>query len=128
METMIYLDTNIILRLASNTLTDISQQACDVLENTDELFISPMVELELEYLYEIKRINKKPDFILNYLKKSLGLTHCEKSFIEVIKIARTLNWTRDPFDRLITAQAATDQATLITTDQKILKHYKAAIG
>jgi len=50
-----YLDTNVVVWLAENRLTRVSQKALDVLERAD-LLISPMVLLELEYLSEIKRI------------------------------------------------------------------------
>jgi len=38
-----------------------------------------------------------------------------------------LSWTRDPFDRVITAQAATDGSSLITKDEIILHHYENAV-
>ena len=36
-------------------------------------------------------------------------------------------WTPDPFDRLIVAQARLLDASLITKDELIHKHYKKAI-
>jgi PIN domain nuclease of toxin-antitoxin system len=36
-------------------------------------------------------------------------------------------WVRDPFDRLIVAQASANDAPLITKDEKIRRHYKRAI-
>lgn len=36
-------------------------------------------------------------------------------------------WTRDPFDRTITAQAARVGAFLLTRDETIRRHYAAAV-
>jgi len=36
-------------------------------------------------------------------------------------------WTRDPFDRLIVAHAAANDARLLTKDEKIRRHYKRAV-
>ena len=35
-----------------------------------------------------------------------------------------MSWTRDPFDRVITAQAALEQDRLITKDRVILEKYE----
>lgn len=37
------------------------------------------------------------------------------------------SWTRDPFDRLIVANAKAAGAPLITKDERIRKHYRRAI-
>jgi PIN domain nuclease of toxin-antitoxin system len=38
-----------------------------------------------------------------------------------------LGWTRDPFDRLIAAQALVANATLVTKDTLMSKHCPAAL-
>ena len=38
-----------------------------------------------------------------------------------------LSWTRDPFDRLIVAQAAVRDARLITKDRVLRKRYGASL-
>ncbi len=89
--------------------------------------ISPMSVLELEYLYEIKRITASGDAVMDELKKEYGLKECDADYSIVSKEARKLHWTRDPFDRIITAQASIFNAPLITCDSKILKHYSQAV-
>ncbi|MGZ8256497.1 MAG: type II toxin-antitoxin system VapC family toxin [Gallionella sp.] len=49
------------------------------------------------------------------------------TFSAFIGTALLLNWTRDPFDRIIAAQAAHRKSPLLTADQNMLKHYAAAI-
>ncbi len=36
-------------------------------------------------------------------------------------------WTRDPFDRLIVANAKAANASLVTKDERILKNYSRAV-
>jgi PIN domain nuclease of toxin-antitoxin system len=38
-----------------------------------------------------------------------------------------MKWTRDPFDRLITAQAALGESTLLTKDDTIRTNYANAV-
>ena len=38
-----------------------------------------------------------------------------------------MKWTRDPFDRLITAQAAVDDSPLLTKDDTIHTYYPKAV-
>ena len=46
----------------------------------------------------------------------------------VIQAALPIGWTRDPFDRIITAQAAANgKSRLITADEIIREHYEAAV-
>jgi PIN domain nuclease of toxin-antitoxin system len=44
----------------------------------------------------------------------------------VVARARELRWTRDPFDRLITAQAAIGEDVLLTADESIRARYPHA--
>jgi len=100
-----------------------------ILEEIDQsnLLISPMVSLELTYLNEIGRINVSSDMILTALQEEIGLNICTFSFQEVITAAIKETWTRDPFDRIITAQAAINDCFLVTKDTTILKYYKNAL-
>jgi len=63
---------------------------------------------------------------LAYLGESIGLTVCDLPLIRVVTEAMGQSWTRDPFDRLITAGAALRKAPLLSKDATILAHYPAA--
>ena len=65
--------------------------------------------------------------VLEALSAEIGLSVCDLSFPLVAARAREANWTRDPFDRLIVAQAQARGAPLITRDRLIRKHYARAI-
>jgi PIN domain nuclease of toxin-antitoxin system len=86
-----------------------------------------MVRLELQYLYEIGRVGSTPIPVLDALGSAIGLTICKAGFPAVVREAEKQNWTRDPFDRLIVAQASLLNAPLITRDSTIHKHYSKAM-
>ena len=123
---MIYLDTHVIVWMYQKEKNRFTPETLALMDK-EELLISPMVELELEYLFEIERISVKAEIIVDYLKNNIGLKICETSFPWIIKNSISLKWTRDPFDRIITAQAALSNAILITKDKQIRKHYPRAV-
>jgi PIN domain nuclease of toxin-antitoxin system len=94
--------------------------------NNHELYISPLVRLELQYLYEIERITVLPDIILTDLGDRLGLSICNKDFNLIITQALAISWTRDPFDRLIVAHASVNNDLLLSKDNNILTNYTNA--
>ncbi|HAN74091.1 MAG TPA: transposase [Planktothrix sp. UBA8407] len=122
---MIYLDTHVVVWLYAG-LTDKLSDLAKSLINTHDLYISPMVRLELKYLYEIGRISEQPDPIIADLGDIIGLRICEQDFNKVIGYSLGLDWTRDPFDRLIVAHAAVNGNILLTKDNIILANYVQA--
>jgi PIN domain nuclease of toxin-antitoxin system len=92
----------------------------------DDPFVSPVVELELTYLYEIGRVTEPASVPLTALRRRIGLQVADASLASVTQAAAGLSWTRDPFDRLISAQAIAADAQLLTADQTILKHLPLA--
>jgi PIN domain nuclease of toxin-antitoxin system len=93
----------------------------------EDLRVSPIVALELEYLHEIGRTAEAASAVLGELARTLGLAQDEGSLAAVVAAARTLTWTRDPFDRLIVGHAATAGAALLTKDRTIRRHYRQAV-
>jgi len=122
---LIYLDTHVTVRLCAENRIKFSNAIENLIEK-HEVSISAMVCLELQYLLEIKRIAVKPEEIISNLSSSIGLKICDKNFNTIISKAISLSWTRDPFDRIIVANAAIDNSVLITKDQHILEHYENA--
>ena len=126
METKLYLDTHIIVWLYDSEIEKLSKKACQLIDSCF-LYVSEFVRLELQYLYEIKRIEKEPDTIIRYLKDEIGLNCCDHKLSGIITESFLHNWTRDPFNRLITANASLMDNDLLTKDEKILKNYKNAV-
>jgi PIN domain nuclease of toxin-antitoxin system len=124
---MIYLDTHVVLWLYLRKGEGLSERARRLIEYEPEILISPIVLLEVDYLHEIGRTTLGSVPVFKYLHQQIDLKACKKSFIDVIQTASQLSWTRDPFDRVITAQAAIERNLLITKDRMILEHYEHAV-
>lgn len=121
-----HLDTHVVCWLYNGEVQRLSETARDALE-AGKLAISPMVELEIQYLVEIGRFRDDPAQVLGALTNDLGLAVSEAPFPRIVSQARQLAWTRDAFDRLITAQAIYEDALLITKDRSIRSNYINAV-
>ncbi len=86
-----------------------------------------MVELELQFLFEIGRTSQPGTVVVRDLTDRIGLGLSKGLFPAVVAMAAQLSWTRDPFDRLITAQAMAEHATLLTRDKVIRTNFRGAI-
>lgn len=121
-----YLDTHVVVWLYSGLVDKLSRKAARTIE-TSLLRASPLVELELQYLYEIGRLKPNAEEVLSTLLEEIGLLSSDPPLQALARQAVNLNWTRDPFDRLITAEALLARAPLVTKDEMIRKHYAQAI-
>ncbi len=123
-----YLDTSVAVWLAQKSLDRITPAGLDHLAHATDRRLSFAVLLELQFLYEIKRILIPAADIRRKLETEFAVTVCDLSFPLIAETALTENWTRDPFDRLITAHArANSLAWLVTSDRRIREAYPRAI-
>lgn len=122
----LYLDTHVVVWLYAGVMEEFSQTAIMLIDQHD-LLISPMVQLELNYLHETKKITRTAHTIIHDLQSHIGLRICDMPFESIVDKAASLVWTRDPFDRLIVAQALCAKSKLLTKDRLIRKHCKSAI-
>lgn len=88
--------------------------------------VSPLVELELAYMHEIGRARDPAPMMLAALRQSIDLEMADISLAELTRAATDITWTRDPFDRMIAAQAIVADAPLITADRTILANLPLA--
>ena len=123
---MIYLDTHVAVWLYAGKINLLSKVAQDLIETNNTILISPIVQLELEFLKEINRINVDSALIIESLNLNIGLQICDQKFSHVVTESIHNKWTRDPFDRLIVAQASIKSSTLITKDRLIINNYTKA--
>jgi len=127
---MYFLDTNILIYFKQFGLEKFSPKVKKILENRsslDKIFIAPFVDLEMQYLFESKKEKDNPKKIFKDLEKEDIFIYKDLNTFLVTSCASDLLFTRDPFDRLITASASCCNAYLITSDRLILKNYKKAI-
>jgi PIN domain nuclease of toxin-antitoxin system len=123
---MHFLDTHIVVWLYQMSLELLSREAKKAIEEND-IFVSPIVILELQYLFEIGRTRDNSQTIIEYLQSKIELKIDNANFVEIINAAINETWTRDPFDRIIVAHATYRDAYLVTKDEKISDHYLKVI-
>ena len=123
---MTYLDTHVVVWLYRGDVELLSRAAQEQIQNKD-LLVSPAVILELEYLYEIERLKPTAMKVIEALSREIGLQVCELPFSTVVKYGLQEKWVRDPFDRLIVAQAKANDAPLITKNETIRQNYRRAV-
>lgn len=121
-----FLDTHVVVWLYEGAVESLSQAAREAIEQ-GHCLISPMVMLELEYMYEIGRNNRDALSVLEIVRADSKITLSQNDFALISREAMNLRWTRDPFDRLIVAEAQLHAAPLVTRDRNIHKNYPHAV-
>ena len=122
-----YLDTNVVIWLSQSKPRRVGKEVTRLLRGA-ELLISPMVVLELEYLYDLRRTLFRSRDLQHKLEQELSVHVCEFPFNRIVETALDEGWTTDPFDRLIVAHAkANGLAPLITADTNIAEHYPRTV-
>ncbi len=126
MGSVIFLDTHVAIWLYAGRL-DLFKPKVLKLINDEKVCISHVVRLEMQYLNEIGRISQKPDIIIEALIEEIGLIYSNNSIERIISRAIHLDFTRDPFDRMIVADACINNSLLISKDQNIRRNYKNSV-
>ncbi len=123
---IVYLDTHVLVWLYAGMLDKFTAEGQQMME-THELRVSPMALLEIEYLNEKGVVTVTPDTLFAELAQTIGLAVCTIPFAMVGRAAFSLAWTRDPFDRLIVAQARVNDEPLLSKDILIRQNYLHAV-
>lgn len=121
-----HLDTNVVVWLFDRRHDRLTKPARRALDRAPAI-VSPAVRLELHVLRERGRLKVEADEILARLAHDQGLVLVDTRFDAVIERATRFAWTRDPFDRLIVANAMADGCELVTADEHIRAHFAGAI-
>jgi PIN domain nuclease of toxin-antitoxin system len=122
----IRLDTHVVVWLYAGDAERLSDRARDLIATCD-VVISPLVDLELTYLFEIGRIAAPGAVVLEELDHRIGLRRSDVSLAAVVSAAASLTWTRDPFDRMIAGDASAAACQPMTKDQTILDRFDLAV-
>lgn len=118
MARVIRLDTHAVVWLYTGEIDRFTAEGRALLE-TEQLSVSPIVQLELTYLHEIGRLKVGGADILGDLQSRIRLYTVNQPLLAVVQAAASLNWTRDPFDRLIVGDALAANCPLLTKDESI---------
>lgn len=122
----IHLDTHVVVWLFYGEHNKIAPAARRAIER-NEIVVSPACILEMELLHEIGRMRQTASNVVATLEADLGLRVCDLPFRTVVDHALREGWVRDPFDRLIVANASAANAPLVTKDERIRSHYSKAV-
>lgn len=116
------LDTHAVVWIVGGQTEKIGKEARALIARA-ELLISPAVTLELQFLYEVGRVNAPAADAVRTLQQALNVRVASDTFDSVVSAALAESWTRDPFDRLIVAHARLLGATLLSRDRRIAAAY-----
>jgi len=122
---LILLDTHIVIWLYEDPERLLPLPVRDRL-NAEQLGLSPFVRLELQYLNEVGKVSVPAAEIVAELAPRLELVLTDPPSAQVCAAAAALTWTRDPFDRLISAQAVAADTVFVTKDRTIRAHLPLA--
>lgn len=125
MAAVILLDTHVLVWLYAGLLQRFPSAVRRRL-NHEQLALSPFVQLELAYLYEVGRVSSPAQVVTDELRTRLELVVADAAVGAVCSAALGLTWTRDPFDRLLAAHAAVSGLPLVTRDEVLRQHLPLA--
>jgi PIN domain nuclease of toxin-antitoxin system len=123
---VIYLDTHVLVHLFFGDVHRLGAAARKAIERND-VVASAAAVLELEFLHEIGRLKPTASKLVALLAGDIGLRVCDLPFRTVVDHAIAEGWTRDPFDRLIVANAKAAGAALVTKDERMRDHYSRTV-
>ena len=83
MAAVIYLDTHVAAWLFAGRIELVPRRARELIESND-LLVSPMVSLELQYLFELGRTAEPARVVLRALARDIGLKICERPFFQTL--------------------------------------------
>jgi PIN domain nuclease of toxin-antitoxin system len=85
--------------------------------------VSPVSFLEIQFLAEIGRLSvRNPEFVTAVMDDT-RFTVDDIPLVTVVRHALRLDWTRDPFDRLLVAHSSARRVALCTLDRRILARH-----
>ena len=126
MARVIRLDTHAVVWLYTGEVDRFTPEGRMLLES-EQLTVSPIVQLELTFLHEIGRLRVGGADILGDLESRLRLFIVNQPLLAVVQAATSLDWTRDPFDRLIVGDALAANSQLLTKDDAIRANLSLAV-
>jgi PIN domain nuclease of toxin-antitoxin system len=86
--------------------------------------VSPVSFLEIQFLAEIGRLSvRNPEFVTAVMDDARFRVD-DVPLGTVIRHALRLDWTRDPFDRLLVAHSAARRIALCTLDRRIRTYHR----
>jgi PIN domain nuclease of toxin-antitoxin system len=86
--------------------------------------VSPVSFLEIQFLAEVGRLSVRNPEFTNTVMEDTRFTVDDIPLATIVRHALPLDWTRDPFDRLLVAHSSARRVSLCTTDRGIRSHHR----
>jgi PIN domain nuclease of toxin-antitoxin system len=86
--------------------------------------VSPISFLEVQYLHEVGKLQTKIDEFASAVMSDSRFIVDEVPLLALVHNALHLSWTRDPFDRLLSAHSAARRKPLCSVDRLILDNHE----
>lgn len=123
---MIRIDTHVAIWLWANRPGKLTATGRRLIDHED-VIISPIVEFEIQVLHEVGKVGATGGEVVRELTETIGAHRSSLSTENLVHFAHRLDWTRDPFDRLIAADAIATKCLLLTADATIRRHCELAV-
>lgn len=89
--------------------------------------VSPVSLLELRFLAEVGRLEADVPAVLEALAGDRRFTVDEAPLLALVRHALPLDWTRDPFDRLLAAHSMARRMPLCTVDGRVTARHALVV-
>lgn len=117
------LDTNALIWLGAHGRRPRSELVAELNEPTSSLFVSAVSGFEVSLKHRLGKLPQVSDLVQNWQARiaQLGAAEIPLRGEHGVR-AGALDWAhRDPFDRLLVAQAIVENLTLVTADEAVLR-------
>jgi PIN domain nuclease of toxin-antitoxin system len=89
--------------------------------------VSPVSLLEIQFLAEVGRMEVRTTAFLETLLGDPRFTVDEAPLLGLVRHALPVEWTRDPFDRLLAAHSTARRAPLCTIDARLVANHALVV-
>ena len=89
--------------------------------------VSPVSFLEIQFLAEVGRLSvRNPEFTGTVMDDS-RFTVDDVGLVALVRRGLRLDWTRDPFDRLLAAHSLARRVPLCSLDRRVRSHHRLVV-
>ena len=114
-------DTQVLVRWLESDSPRLSPAAYEAMENPDnEVLISAVSVWEIVIKKALGKLQVPDDFVT--LLEQSDFVHLPVTYGHALQVANLPMLHKDPFDRLLVAQAQAEGLVLVTTDAKIFQY------
>jgi PIN domain nuclease of toxin-antitoxin system len=89
--------------------------------------VSPLSFLEIQCLSEVGRVEVDIEAFTTAVMEDPRFVVDEVPLVALVRHSLSLSWTRDPFDRLLSAHSAARRVPLCSADRRIREHHQFTV-